>query len=236
METLIERYSLEFNDEVQDSENLMLEREVEIGCLQIENEVLNEENIHLKEENIKLKEENMKLKKVVVGNMVITANSLQKCRQGILLTKKYGTHLDEDDSKVYFYTGLPTYKVYHGLLKLLESLMNKDSSKSNCSLFDEFLLVLMKLRLGIQNEDLAYRADITTSNMSHIFQKWIELMSVELKCLVAWPDREKLRETLPSSFKKHFANTVCILKFISKDQLHLRLEQQHTVIIKNIIL
>ena len=110
--------------------------------------------------------------------------------------------------------------------------MNKDSSKSNCSLFDEFLLVLMKLRLGIQNEDLAYRADITTSNMSHIFQKWIELMSVELKCLVAWPDREKLRETLPSSFKKHFANTVCILKFISKDQLHLRLEQQHTVIIK----
>ena len=54
------QHSLEFNDEVQDSENLMLEREVEIGCLQIENEVLNEDNIHLKEENVKLKEENMK--------------------------------------------------------------------------------------------------------------------------------------------------------------------------------
>ena len=205
------RQSLEFND---DTESLMAEKEFEIGYLQIINDVLNEENINLKEENVKFKEENMKLKKIVVGlksNIVVTANSLQKCRQGVLLTKKYGPHLDECDSKVCFYTGLPTYKVYYGLFKLLEQLMNKDSSKSSCSLFDEFLLVLTKLRLGIPSGDLAYRADISTSYMSQIFQKWINLMSVELKCLVAWPDPEKLRETLPCSFKKHYANTVCIV-------------------------
>ena len=36
-------------------------------------------------------------------------------------------------------------------------------------------------------------------------------MSVELKCLIVWPDPDKLRETIPSSFKKHYANTKCIV-------------------------
>ena len=51
-------------------------------------------------------------------------------------------------------------------------------------------------------------------------------MSVELKCLIVWPDPDKLRETIPSSFKKHYANTK---KFLLRGQL-----QQ--AIIKNIIL
>ena len=36
-------------------------------------------------------------------------------------------------------------------------------------------------------------------------------MSWALKCLVCWPDRETLRANLPSCFKKHFSNVVCII-------------------------
>ena len=83
----------------------------------------------------------------------------------------------------------------------------KEVSKRCCTLFDEFLMVLIKLRLGVPNDDLAYRFNISIPYVSHIFQKWIQIMSVELKCLIVWPEPFKLRETIPSSFKKHYANT-----------------------------
>ena len=36
-------------------------------------------------------------------------------------------------------------------------------------------------------------------------------MSLELQCLIAWPDCDKLRQNLPSSFRRHHADTVCIV-------------------------
>ena len=128
------------------------------------------------------------------------------------ITKRFvAGYLEEDDHKVCFYTRLPTYKVYHGLFKLLEPLMKTNCNKSCPSLFDEFLMVLMKLCLGTPNEDLGYRFDIDSSRVSHTFHKWIHVMSVELKCVIAWPDPENLRQNLPQCFQKHFTNTKCIV-------------------------
>ena len=61
-------------------------------------------------------------------------------------------------------------------------------------------MVLMKLHLGTPTEDLGYQFDIGPSQVSRIFRKWIYLMSVELKCLITWPDSGKLRQNLPQCF------------------------------------
>ena len=49
---------------------------------------------------------------------------------------------------------------------------------------DEFLLTLMLLQLGLLNEDVADRFDISPTKSLFIFSTWIKLLSKLLKNLV----------------------------------------------------
>ena len=51
---------------------------------------------------------------------------------------------------------------------------------------DEFLLVLMRLCLGLMNEDVADRFCISPTHCSNIFKTWIRLLSKTVGKLVAW--------------------------------------------------
>ena len=64
-----------------------------------------------------------------------------------------------EPSKTCFYTGLPSYQLFECLFQQIELLVTKRISK-NLSLMDEFFLTLVKLHLGIPNDDTAYRMDI----------------------------------------------------------------------------
>ena len=63
--------------------------------------------------------------------------------------------MEGDDQQTQFYTGLPSYAVFTSLLNLLCSVMSKDANHG-LHPRDQFLLVLMKLRLVLANDDLAY--------------------------------------------------------------------------------
>lgn len=70
-----------------------------------------------------------------------------------------------NDKATCFYTGLSKYSLLVFLFDLLKSLLpEKDPYKSDISLQDEFLGFLIKLRLGVPHEDIAYRLNtsITT--------------------------------------------------------------------------
>ena len=67
---------------------------------------------------------------------------------------------------------------------------------------DEFLLTFMLLRLGLFNEDVADRFDISPTKSSFIFTTWIKLLSKFFKNLVAWLPREAIRDNLPEAFIK----------------------------------
>ena len=60
-------------------------------------------------------------------------------------------------------------------------------------------------------KDITYRSNISESNVSKIFHKWLDIMYRELRQLIVWPDREKLYETLPIHFKKHYFNVISII-------------------------
>ena len=72
-------------------------------------------------------------------------------------------------------------------------------------------MTLVKLHLGVPNEDLGYRFGVLSSWVSVVFHKWITLMSIELACLVQWPDTIALHEHLPPTFRKHFSRVRCII-------------------------
>ena len=61
---------------------------------------------------------------------------------------------------------------------------------------DEFLLVLMRLCLNLQVEDLAYRFHVAKSTVSHIFGTWIDIMAIRLKFLIKWPTKEMVQANM----------------------------------------
>eukprot|EP00112_Aurelia_sp_Birch-Aquarium-sp1_P004752 Seg154.10 transcript_id=Seg154.10/GoldUCD/mRNA.D3Y31 product="hypothetical protein" protein_id=Seg154.10/GoldUCD/D3Y31 len=69
----------------------------------------------------------------------------------------------------------------------------------------------MKLRLGLLNEDLAFRFDISVGLTSQIFFTWIKLMALDLHFLIIWPSRHDVKVKLPEMFKKYFPRCVSII-------------------------
>ena len=74
--------------------------------------------------------------------------------------------------------------------------------------FQEFIIVLMKLRLNVPFQDLAYRFSISVSTASRIFSSWIRIMDARLSPLVYWPERHQLLHTMPICFKYSFGKKV----------------------------
>lgn len=71
------------------------------------------------------------------------------------------------DEKVRFYTGLPSYEV---LLVTFEHVAPYVTRRTqSLDRFQEFVLVLMKLRLNVPLQDLAYRFNISLTTASRIF-------------------------------------------------------------------
>ena len=52
------------------------------------------------------------------------------------------------------------------------------------SLFQEFVIVLIKLRLNVPNLDLAYRFEVSLSTVSRVFKAWMEVLDVRLSPLI----------------------------------------------------
>ena len=77
------------------------------------------------------------------------------------------------------------------------------------SIFQELILVL--LRLGLFNRDLAQRFIISLTTVSVIFRTWIIFLRAELQCLICLPSREVLKLHMPGMFKEHYPRTVLII-------------------------
>ena len=113
-----------------------------------------------------------------------------------------------DDEKVKFYTGLPNY----GTLKRVVTLVSHQIEKrSKLSTFQQILLILMKLRLDLPQQDLAYRFGISQSAVSKLFNAWICIMAKRLECFIIWPNKLELTTSLPNVFRKFYEKCTCII-------------------------
>ncbi|CAH3172741.1 unnamed protein product, partial [Porites lobata] len=122
------------------------------------------------------------------------------------------------DEKVRLYRGLPSYEV---LLVIFEHVA-PDVTRCTQSLdrFQEFVLVLMKLRLNVPLQHLAYRFNISLTTASRIFSSWMyafrKKVTVVIDCFelfIECPSNLLARAQTFSSYKHH--NTIKILIGIS---------------------
>ena len=145
--------------------------------------------------------------------------------------------LENDDKQVKFNTGLPSFAV----LKAVFDLVNKTLPANyftGCDIFDQFLMTLIKLRLNVTDQDLAYRFGVNQSTVSRCITKWLDLLYIKLSPLIHWPDRDQLVKTMPTRLEKTLKSVQSLLialKFSLKGPLLSKQGLRHGPIIKSII-
>ncbi|KAJ3592460.1 hypothetical protein NHX12_007587 [Muraenolepis orangiensis] len=130
--------------------------------------------------------------------------------------------LRNDPEKVRFYTGLPNYYVLETVMWLLAPHMDDDdamaSSKASARLskFQQLLLTLVRLRLDLRNQDLAYRFGVGIGTVTRAVRRAVDAMSSTLvPTAVFWPSRAELRKNLPSAVRAAHPDCAVIIDFFS---------------------
>ncbi len=135
--------------------------------------------------------------------------------------------MKSDESKICFYTGFPNYAtllacyqflgpavnslVYDSNKQLVEGDSSKRCRSRTLTPKDEFFLVLVRLRLGLMEQDLAYRFEISQSTVSRIISTWINFLYLKFKEIPMWPPRDLVRANMPKQFKEKYPTTRVII-------------------------
>ena len=118
---------------------------------------------------------------------------------------------EKNDKKVLFYTGLPSWQLLFSLFNYILPFL---SHSTTCVLspFQRLLLTLMRLRLDLGGQDLAYRfGNIHATTVSKVFLQVIDILQIRLSPLIYWPSREQLLKTMPLDFRKNCPGCVVII-------------------------
>ena len=148
---------------------------------------LNDELIERLKEIYKLREENAKLRQNMFG-----FNSVKSSTEWLK-----------------FYTGIPTVAVFLWIIGLIKGSVEKCTSKLSTE--DHVLIVLMKLRLGLLNKDIAHRFSCKVTMISKIYRSWLPKLAATLQQVLIWPSRAEIRSNLPQSFQRKYRDCICII-------------------------
>ena len=139
--------------------------------------------------------------------------------------------VEYDDKMIQFYTGFTSYKLFKACFDFLgqavenlnywgqgkdvddgsdKSSRSKGRHRTLCPI-DEFFLVMIRLRLGLLEKDLAYRFGISQSTVSRILITWINFLYLQFQCIPFWPSKEMIVADMPESFRRLYPSTRVIL-------------------------
>lgn len=119
------------------------------------------------------------------------------------------SNFSSDNDKVKYFTGLPNFTVLNVIFHFVKDHI---AGGKVLTLFEEFVLVLTKLKLNIGLQALAYLANISVSTVSRLLLKWLVVLDYRLTpaCII-WPDREALQKTMPFCFRSAFGTKVTVI-------------------------
>ncbi|XP_069104832.1 uncharacterized protein [Argopecten irradians] len=142
--------------------------------------------------------------------------------------------IKDNDEEVMFYTGFPSFLTFMLAFDTIKSLaenmsywrgqnssgekqyQRKNSKKPGpgrkLRLIDEFLMVFIRLRLGLLEGDLARRFNISVTTCCNIWRTWVQFLDQELvPVLLFWPSKDAVVDNMPAQFKRRYPKTRVIL-------------------------
>lgn len=132
-------------------------------------------------------------------------------------------NISDDASKVKFFTGFSSFAALIACFNLLgpsvDQLSYRSAERSNKGLgrkrtfspLNEFFLMLVRLRLGLFEQDLAYRFGISQSSVSRLLITWINFVYLQFKEIPLWPPKALIVANMPTCFKVKYPATCVII-------------------------
>ena len=134
----------------------------------------------------------------------------------------------DSDNDISFYTGFPNYGAMQLCFQLVEESaknMNYEYEKvcpeqvsnrpqgrpRSLTLFQEFTLVLMRLRLGLFEKDLSHRFGVSVMTVSRVVRTWLRFLRLEFEPLISIPARPVIKKHMPEIFKNLLPDTTVIV-------------------------
>ncbi|XP_049524093.1 uncharacterized protein LOC119454626 [Dermacentor silvarum] len=192
--------------EVERLEGVVATQGNEIDRLKYECEVLQEQLLQTKTEMHLSLQENHRL-----------TTRLEETESLTSFCVEHFKHSNED---LLAYTGMPTYRHFLALMAYINPGKNgsnvlrnagiKASGGRRRTVENELFLVLVRLRLGLFEHDLAHRFGITQSTVSRICVSWINFMYIRLCKLPLWASRAVIDATLPAAFSAYSTTRVIL--------------------------
>ena len=85
------------------------------------------------------------------------------------------------------------------------------SSVLKIKLQDQFLLVMIKLRLNLEFKHIANLFNISPQDAGSLFREWINFMYYRFGSVPLWPERDVIIKNMPSKFREDFPTVLLIL-------------------------
>ena len=89
--------------------------------------------------------------------------------------------------------------------------LKKPGVQRKLQLFEEFILTLLRLRLGVNTMFCSVLFGVSQSSVSSIFTTWICFLDQQLRPLLKWPSRQKINKHMPLSFRVRYPQTRVII-------------------------
>lgn len=168
-----------------------------------------------------------------IDNGVQTAVEMKDFGVQVNLPLLTAEDLEGDDQKTRFYTGLVNFGTFMVIFTSLshitgklnywngkdalkektyldDDVKQKPGPQRKMRLVDEFLMVFMRLRLGLLEQDLAQRFCVSVSTVSRTLITWYNVLAMHLNHLIVWPSKDIIAANMPECFKK-FPDTHVII-------------------------
>ncbi|KAK3106441.1 hypothetical protein FSP39_020167 [Pinctada imbricata] len=158
----------------------------------------------------------------------------KQANKSALLREAFVENVIKNDENVRQYTGFASLSLLLGIFNILVSKSSslkywsgpnsakekiyqkkqhygKPGPARKLSLFHEYILTLVRLRLGMFEFCIGDIFGVSKSRVSQIFITWITFMSTILGNLIKWPSRNQVKKYMPHSFRRHYPKTRAII-------------------------
>ncbi|KAL3864150.1 hypothetical protein ACJMK2_005856 [Sinanodonta woodiana] len=116
----------------------------------------------------------------------------------------------DNEEKVKYCTGLPCHMALMNQIdfvcKYISTSRGPDVGK-----FEKLIMTLMRLKLNLSLQDIAYIFPVSTSTVSRTFLTVIHVLHCRLRPVFFWPEMKELQLTMPLEFRKYFGGKVAVI-------------------------
>ena len=168
-ETMVEERTTDLEpqpeQDINDNEIQQTLKKLQQECAQ-----LNQDNIALRNEKAKMQTKlQQECAQLNQDNIALrTEKEEMRPKDIVVRAELKEDFFKNDDEKVRYYTGLTNWKLLLIIYQFVQPCLNT-ASRSTLSAFQQLIMTLMRLHLGLSGQDLGYRFGVHRSTVSRVF-------------------------------------------------------------------